>query len=59
MNNKKYQTLINNVDWTSCDKKYFDSLTYIDLFDNLAFIIKNRVIAKQTQDLNYCNVGYF
>jgi len=59
MNNKKYQTLINNVDWTSCDKKYFDSLTYIDLFDNLAFIIKNRVIAKQTQDLNSCNVGYF
>ncbi len=59
MDNKKYQTLIKSVDWTSCDKKYFDSLTYIDLFDNLTFIQKNRVIGKQTKELNSCNVGYF
>ena len=59
ISNKKYQILIKSVDWTICEKKYFDSLTYIDLFDNLTFIQKNRVTGKQTEDLNSCNVGYF
>lgn len=59
MNKQNYQTLIEGIDWSYCNKKYYDSLTYIELFDNLTFLLKNRIAGKQTQDFENCNIGYF
>ena len=59
MNNLNYKTLIDNIDWSDCNKKYYDSLTYIELFDNLTFLLKNRITVKQTQDFENCSICYF
>lgn len=57
--NASYQTFKRAVNWDTCEKKFFDSLSFLSLFDNLSFLKNKKVKAKLTTDTASREIGYF
>lgn len=57
--NHNIQTLTKNYDWNVCEKRFYDSLDFVDLFENYAAINRKKTISKSSINLNHYAIGYF
>jgi len=57
--NYNIQTLTKNYDWTVCEKRFYDNLDFVDLFENIAIINRKKTISESSINLNHYSIAYF